>query len=646
MSPPTPPHQQPADEPDLTVPLRRLPLWSSTLSLLAQFAVLIAVSCLVEVAPRLWRQQGVQSEVLFSLSLLLVCTAAMLACLGKRLWVRRRPLMPLRLTTTGLVLPRHAESARQAQVPYAEVVSVLEGGVGRRRALVVEGAREVFVLPVGLFVDPPDMDRLAAELKRRIWAQPGGGEQVERTRRRRHEARLRLAGRPFWSQALVGVMAVMFASTLLKRSLDGPFDLLRWGALTPEGLGGRELWRLWAASFLHTGLLQAVVCLATFYTMASLVERLLGWARMTFLVASASAVVMGVQAASSDQVATVGASGCIFALLGAFSQLGRRLRLVLPLGVLQPTRWWLFIIGLHAAFTLLWPLTQLTVLAVGLAWGALVGRWVLRQGSLLPALTGRSQLWLGSGAVGVMALSLVLAVAHAGRSSGDEDLALGGALAAANRRLPRLRADALARGWLDAEVSQPERRRLAQALAEHNRAAEPTSPLYAETLARALSRQGDFPAALHNALAAIELAGGKAAIYEMAMGRLVQQLGAANASGGDELARAAVAMTVERGSGDLVLASLPSQEAWHVFAVLEQDDRPLAMVHVRAPPHAPVPSRYGPRYLWQREPTSRLALRVAWVHRAGPGGGGQLTAGAPQWVLAPILPAPRATMAR
>ena len=610
--PPEPPPQGP-----LEVALRRLPLWSQGLSHLTQFAVLVAITCVIDFAPRMWRDEPLPLEMSGSLALPMLCVGALAVALVRRLLARLQPLVPISFHADHVRLPRSPESRRMVSLPYAEVVGVLEGGIGPRRLLVIESKRQIFTLPDTLFAEADGGERIARELRRRILALPQGTELVESTARRRREAQGRMAAPALCSQALAGVMAVMFAASFFKGSLQGAFDLIRWGAMVPVLTAGGELFRPIAASFLHTGVWQALVCIGTFYALASLVERLIGWPRLAMLVATGSALVMGAQALQG-RVVTVGASGAIFTLLGSFAWLSRRLRLVLPLGVLQPARWWVFVVGLHLVFTLLWPLTDLTVLAVGFTWGLLATQTMLgRGGPQLPELAPRG--WQVAGGVGVaaIALSLAGAVNHARQNTGDEDLAVARALLSATDLSAQAARTAMARGWVDAPLTGPARLRCARDLAARNRQIEPQKALHADTLARAMARLRDTDAALAEARSAVDMSGGQL-LFLMNLGRILsrryQEKGALAPAGVD--AREA-RLHIEPSSGDIVLDALPPGGPWQVYALLRHHDRPLALIMASAAADDGLPLHLEPVPRWQRQQLSRFELVAAWVAPLG-----------------------------
>jgi membrane associated rhomboid family serine protease len=138
-------------------------------------------------------------------------------------------------------------------------------------------------------------------------------------------------GRPLVTLSLIALNVGFFLADLATArgaSLlsQGSGDLSRWGLLvgfgtfdgqTASGVAAGEWWRILTGGFLHAGLLHLGMNMLVLWLLGSQLEPLLGRARflalyITGLVAGALGVLL-----VSPTSATVGASGAVFALMGA-----------------------------------------------------------------------------------------------------------------------------------------------------------------------------------------------------------------------------------------------------------------------------------------------------------------------------------------
>ncbi|MDL5154789.1 rhomboid family intramembrane serine protease [Actinomycetospora termitidis] len=173
--------------------------------------------------------------------------------------------------------------------------------------------------------------------------------------------------------------------------------VFRGGALVPLQVAGGEWWRLVTSGFLHIGPIHLLANMIALWFIGRDLELVLGRLRFSALygvsLLGGSAAVM---VFSSPLVATAGASGAIYGLMGALLVLLRRMRL--------PATQALVIIGLNVALTL----------SFGFSWEAHLGGFVV--GALVAvAMTygpARSRpavgLWIAGGIV--VALVLVIVV--------------------------------------------------------------------------------------------------------------------------------------------------------------------------------------------------------------------------------------------
>jgi membrane associated rhomboid family serine protease len=133
----------------------------------------------------------------------------------------------------------------------------------------------------------------------------------------------RVPSRPYVSYALIGICLVVFAfQTLLGNEFDARWEM--W----PNGVAAfDQYYRLLTATFMHGGLLHIGFNMYVLWVLGPSLENLLGHVRFATLYLLAG---LGGSVASfwfSDpRVPSLGASGAIFGLMGAYVVVGKALR--------------------------------------------------------------------------------------------------------------------------------------------------------------------------------------------------------------------------------------------------------------------------------------------------------------------------------
>lgn len=410
---------QPTDPtpPAATVPLKRPPLWSNRLTFMTTVACAFAVNAAIEVVPEIYR--GVPfAEMYRALAGLIFWLALVFGVLGKRLIVRMSPLKAIAFLDDGVVLPRGAESLGHTKVPYTEIMAVNEGGYAPRRHFFIESRRRVFHLPQEIFRDADGPERLLLELRRRIMSLPQGATLIEHTEKRRLSALQAMTIKPYATQAMLGVMTVLFLNTELKGALDSSLGLVRWGANAPLLVHHGEYFRLLAANFLHSGFLHIGMNALAVYYLGTLLERLLGPARFLLIYLTTGLAAMAASAYFEVALMTVGASGAVFGLLGAFAVVSWRLKEHLPLGLRQPLGWWVFIIGINALLPFLWPVVDVVAHLAGFVTGVVVCAVLLGVRKTLPAPPGKLTTGAAVAMVALYVAGLAAAVQYAATTPG------------------------------------------------------------------------------------------------------------------------------------------------------------------------------------------------------------------------------------
>lgn len=127
--------------------------------------------------------------------------------------------------------------------------------------------------------------------------------------------------------ALLALYAVMFALTYAFGGPEQPGVLWRLGAEVPERVREGEWWRLLSATVLHGGPFHILMNGLVLWNLGTFMERLLGWSRFLVLYVLAGLLGAGLGTLLGPLVKidlSVGASGCLFGLLGASAVLAFR----------------------------------------------------------------------------------------------------------------------------------------------------------------------------------------------------------------------------------------------------------------------------------------------------------------------------------
>jgi len=134
----------------------------------------------------------------------------------------------------------------------------------------------------------------------------------------------RRATEPVLTYALIAInVAVYLFGIVAGDSISGRYGNLtnRYG-LWPLGVGEGEWWRLITSGFLHASPLHIAFNMFALYSLGGVLERTIGRAKFGLIYAvSLAGGSLGVVLLAGAQDVTVGASGAIFGLFGAFAVL-------------------------------------------------------------------------------------------------------------------------------------------------------------------------------------------------------------------------------------------------------------------------------------------------------------------------------------
>src|SRR6185295_17507601 len=198
--------------------------------------------------------------------------------------------------------------------------------------------------------------------------------------------------------ALVLVNTAVFGVMLVGLgALADPDTLLGWGASLGTRTTNGEWWRLVSSLFVHTGLVQFIVTVAVIAQLGAVLERLAGWAAFSAVYVFAGIFTGLVNLSSRPVVVTVSSSGAVFGLYGLllasliwqlFHETMRRRagnpeagvdegadpRITIPPTALKRLGYGAVVFVLCSAVNGLAGTAELTGLAVGLGYGAVVAR--------------------------------------------------------------------------------------------------------------------------------------------------------------------------------------------------------------------------------------------------------------------------------
>jgi rhomboid protease GluP len=128
---------------------------------------------------------------------------------------------------------------------------------------------------------------------------------------------IRLTRAPVTMAIMIAII-VVFGIEIATNALDEGSDMIvTLGAIIPGIFERHDYWRLLTAMFLHGGFLHVSVNLWSIYQLGMLYEVMFGSARFAFIY-FATGIAASITSALHVNGASVGASGAVFGLLGAF----------------------------------------------------------------------------------------------------------------------------------------------------------------------------------------------------------------------------------------------------------------------------------------------------------------------------------------
>lgn len=302
-------------------------------------------------------------------------------------WLRASGGAVIRLTADAVWFPAGIGAVRGHRVPYGDIeLFMAQSRNGRGRVVVGTRARVLVVdaLDVGGMMTLKDFHD---QLRVHIAESKAGTAHLERVDRGLAITRRLMVRR---ARATEFILILLIAAYVAQIAMDavGPFDLLaveplaliRMGGIMPRLVVDEGQWfRLITGTVLHGGLVHIYVNGMALLALGGLMERLIGGYRLAIIyVVSALAGSLSSVFVSGGWL-SVGASGAVFGLLGAFGVMQLRHGRRLPPGIAQSRRWWLFILGANAALPIALPMIDVWAHVGGFVGGALVAGLLLRS---------------------------------------------------------------------------------------------------------------------------------------------------------------------------------------------------------------------------------------------------------------------------
>lgn len=316
---------------------------------------------------------GILARMLFGLDLWFGAAATGIAVLAWTTWFlhRRRarlPRPPALVTAEALVVTprgwRRPITLAYADIRYLSRVPGVALTLGR-------DAGQIELLDED-FVAPEALDLIELAIRRAVVALPDGPARYATMQANQRLTRLLGARSVPVTWTLLGISAVMFVIELALGATHDPRVLVLLGANVPVLVRDGQWWRLVTAGFLHGNLTHIALNGMALMSVGALLEKLIGHTRLVIVALAAGIAGNLASAWFGGGAMSVGASSCVFGLLGALLalQLGKQANL--PPQLIVSRRQWMFLLGVNAAISLL-PGIDLFAHAGGFAAGAALG---------------------------------------------------------------------------------------------------------------------------------------------------------------------------------------------------------------------------------------------------------------------------------
>ncbi|RAL24862.1 hypothetical protein DL240_01235 [Lujinxingia litoralis] len=333
---------------------------------------------------------------------------------------------------TTLTLPRSSTSRRADTLSYQDLRTAVPLVVRREPALVLDSANRTYIYTASDFNHPETWRLVWAELLERVRAGQGGPEHLSRMRALAELCQEITGKRAWFTPRLLVVLAIAFAA---QSFLTPPVEVLKHlyaganSALLVFDQG--QIFRVFTANLLHGGLIHLGFNAMGLLFLGTYLERLFGLAP-TILLTLATALAGAIASLlGSDALFSVGISTALFGLLGAYLALHLRFGAQLPPPYRQTRRWWITVLALNTAVSVLLPVIDAWGHFGGLLAGLALGLLLLgRQRHFEPPRA--SATWINLSAAGLVAaytLAVFFAIHYATGEHPEDEALLAHAMA-------------------------------------------------------------------------------------------------------------------------------------------------------------------------------------------------------------------------
>jgi rhomboid protease GluP len=210
------------------------------------------------------------------------------------------------------------------------------------------------------------------------------------------------------TNALLAVIGVLFVIELITGAMGNIRRMLMLGANASELVRYGQWWRLVTAGFLHNSIEHFALNALALLSVGTILEKLLGQWRFIIIALSSS---VGGNIASmlmSTHRYSVGASSCIFGLLGALLVVQRARLTTLPPALVLPPKRWAYVLGINGLISLL-PGIDLSAHVGGFITGAALAALFLRNFDVRAPSEGFAMRVLAVALIAIFVLSFALA---------------------------------------------------------------------------------------------------------------------------------------------------------------------------------------------------------------------------------------------
>ncbi|WP_236747659.1 rhomboid family intramembrane serine protease [Acetilactobacillus jinshanensis] len=132
---------------------------------------------------------------------------------------------------------------------------------------------------------------------------------------------INIKDRPYITEALLGIMILVYLVMSVTGGTNNPYNLIRFGAKVNPLIIQGQYWRFVTPIFIHLNFTHILFNGITFYYLGVQIERLFGHLRF-LIIFMISGIAGNMFSFAFNTSISVGASGAIFGLLGAFMMIG------------------------------------------------------------------------------------------------------------------------------------------------------------------------------------------------------------------------------------------------------------------------------------------------------------------------------------